>query len=220
MISQCHVFPVKYLFLLILGRTRTLQIHLPVFLFPCFPHLCLCSSSSPYSSSPNPSAPGSIPRFYFVYIWTGTNKGKSNIKLAVCSKMNTEVWKCVIVPFHLILNRRKTYQCCTASSQKLYIVGRHGSSFAVSKKYLQVDGFNFIQYKRTTSLLTVRKPPNPCQICLKIKNINIYLFSQQCNVKFYNTHTYIYRHICIYFSFRIQCKDKFSCKCIEKKMHP
>lgn len=49
----------------------------------CFPHLCLCSSSSPYSSFSNPSAPGSVPYFYFVCSWTEMNKGKSNIKLCL-----------------------------------------------------------------------------------------------------------------------------------------
>lgn len=96
-VTRCHVDPNT--------RQNSDATHPPACLsIPCFPHLCLCSSSSPYSSFPNPSAPGSIPRFYFVYIWTGTNKGKSNIKLAVCSRIYilTCAWS---VCFHLMLNR-------------------------------------------------------------------------------------------------------------------
>lgn len=60
----------------------------------CFPHLCLCSSSFLYSSFSNPSAPGSVLHFYFVCSWTEMNKGKSNIKLAVCSRIYTfQVWQ-------------------------------------------------------------------------------------------------------------------------------
>lgn len=53
----------------------------------CFPHQCLCSSSLRYSSFSTPSAPGSVPHSYFVWRWTEINKGKSNIKCAVCSRI-------------------------------------------------------------------------------------------------------------------------------------
>lgn len=55
----------------------------------CFPHQFLCSSSFRYSSFSNPSAPGSVLHFYFVCRWTEMNKGKSNIKCAVCSRIYT-----------------------------------------------------------------------------------------------------------------------------------
>lgn len=134
-LTQCHVLP--SLIPVYLNTRQNWDTPDPpaCLSIPCFPHLCLCSSSSPYSSFPNPSAPGSIPRFYFVYIWTETNKGKSNIKLAVCSRIYTQAWKCVggVCLVSVDFGSARTHQCSTASSQKLYVICRHCSSFAVSE---------------------------------------------------------------------------------------
>lgn len=177
-VTQCHVCSVKYLFILILGRTETLQIHLPVFLFPAF---LICVSALP------------LPRTllfrilllpvqflaFILYIF-GLEEIKANPTLNLLCAVQYilkcgNVWlRCLV---SLDVESGRTYQCGTAPGQKLYVICRHCSSFAVSKKYICSDrwidfffSFNYTNAKET--ILTVQKPPDLCQIYLKIKRIH------------------------------------------------
>lgn len=167
-------FPVKYLFILILGSTETPQIHLPVFLFPAF---LIYVSALP------------LPRTLLfrilllpvqflaliLYIF-GLKQIKANPTLNLLCAVQY-ILKCGVSVVLLDIESVRTYQCSTASSQKLYIICRHCSSFAMSKKifacgWIKKNQKKLFTYKRKIIILTVQKPPDLCQIYLKIQKFS------------------------------------------------